>query len=113
MGFYLAVNAVAQGSSDDEMGLLSENNPSVMLYSPLTYDSSDEQRGNLEMYSDPQVFDLGEHQKKLLKETREGRNGRKKEKKKRDYLREKEKKRNKWAVGTRKITDFLGRPINQ
>ena len=91
-----------------EMGVVNENDLSAMLDSPLTNDSSDEERGNLET----QVFDLVEHQKKLLKETREVRNEKKKEKKKRDYLHEKEQKRKKWAVGTRKLTD-LGFRINQ
>ena len=106
-GFDLAVNAVAQGSSD-EMGVVNENDMSVLLDIQLTYDSSDEH--NLEKYSDPRVFDLAEHTKKLLRNTREGRNEKIKDKKKRDYLREKEEKRKKWAVGTRPITDFFGAP---
>ena len=104
-GFDLAVNAVVQGSSD-ELGIVNENDMSDLLNSLLTYDSSDER--NLEMYSDPGVFDLAEHTKKLLRQTREGRNEKNKDKKKRDYLREKEEKGKKWAVGTRKITDFFG-----
>ena len=87
------------------MGVVNENDLLVLLESPLTYDSSDEQRCNLEKY--PQVFDLADHHKKLLKETREERNGKKKEKKRRDYLRKKEEKRKKWAVGTRKLSDFF------
>ena len=104
-GFDLAVNAVVQGSSD-ELGIVNENGMSDLLNSSLTYNSSDER--NLEMYSDPGVFDLAEHTKKLLRQTREGRNEKNKDKKKRDYLREKEEKGKKWAVGTRKITDFFG-----
>ena len=87
------------------MGVLNKNDLLILLESPLTYDSSNEQRGNLEKY--PQVFDLADHHKKLLKETREERNGKKKEKKRRDYLRKKEEQRKKWAVGTRKLTDFF------
>ena len=90
------------------MGVVNENDLLVLLESPLTYNSSDEQRCNLEKY--PQVFDLADQNKKLLKETREERNGKKKEKKRRDYLRKKEEKRKKWALGTRQITDFFGAP---
>ena len=93
-----------QGSSD-EMGIVNENDLSDLLDSSLTYDSSDEH--NLEMYSDPGVFDLAEHTKKVLKASRAGRSVKKEKKKKRDYLREKEEKRKNWAVGTRKITDFF------
>ena len=90
------------------MGVVNENDMSVLLDIQLSYDSSDEH--NLEKYSDPRVFDLAEHTKKLLRKTREGRNEKIKDKKKRDYLREKEEKRKKWAVGTRQITDFFGAP---
>jgi len=100
-----AVSSAANQGSSDEMGIVNENDLSDLLDSSLTYDSSDEH--NLEMYSDPGVFDLAEHTKKVLKASRAGRSVKKEKKKKRDYLREKEEKRKNWAVGTRKITDFF------